>query len=197
MAFKEVWIGSVGPFLYEDTDTYEDGEDLRGIRVDQMLMDNAPFSDNEVLRKADIYTDITNHSTQHENGGSDEMGVGGLSGLLADDQHVLDAEVLAVAAKKGANSDITSTYALHSIHGVLNVTGALTAASYADNTPGFVGDALSEIMLIETVGGEIDHSTLPDFARKQVVVDGKVEEKRDLGAMVSMLVVAIQQLNSK
>ena len=107
MALKEVWIGSVGPFLYEDTDTYEDGEDLRGLRVEQMFMDNAPASDNEVLRRADIDTDITNHSTQHENGGSDEIDVGGLSGLLTDDQHVLDAEVLAVAAAKGNNNDIT------------------------------------------------------------------------------------------
>ena len=33
-----------------------------------------------------------------ENGGAKEISVTGLSGLLADDQHVLDAEVLAVAA---------------------------------------------------------------------------------------------------
>lgn len=40
----------------------------------------------------------TNHAVKHQNGGSDEVTVLGLSGLLADDQHVLDAEVLAVAA---------------------------------------------------------------------------------------------------
>lgn len=38
------------------------------------------------------------HAGSHEDGGTDEVDVGGLSGLLADDQHVLDAEVLAVAA---------------------------------------------------------------------------------------------------
>ena len=38
------------------------------------------------------------HAATHENGGADEVSVIGLSGLLADDQHVLDAEVLAVAA---------------------------------------------------------------------------------------------------
>lgn len=38
------------------------------------------------------------HASRHENGGADEISVAGLSGLLADDQHVLDAEVLAVAA---------------------------------------------------------------------------------------------------
>lgn len=41
---------------------------------------------------------IDEHSASHENGGADEISVTGLSGLLADDQHVLDAEVLAVAA---------------------------------------------------------------------------------------------------
>jgi hypothetical protein len=35
------------------------------------------------------------HTSTHENGGSDEVSVTGLSGLLADDQHVLDAEVYA------------------------------------------------------------------------------------------------------
>ena len=38
------------------------------------------------------------HAARHENGGLDEVSVAGLSGLLADDQHILDAEVLLVAA---------------------------------------------------------------------------------------------------
>jgi hypothetical protein len=45
------------------------------------------------------------HKTRHENAGADEISVAGLSGLLADDQHVLDVEVLAAA---GVNSGITS-----------------------------------------------------------------------------------------
>jgi len=40
----------------------------------------------------------TAHKTSHQNAGTDEISVAALSGLLADDQHVLDAEVLAVAA---------------------------------------------------------------------------------------------------
>jgi len=40
---------------------------------------------------------LLTHNTRHENGGADEVSVVGLSGLLADDQHVLDAEVTAVA----------------------------------------------------------------------------------------------------
>lgn len=34
------------------------------------------------------------HASAHQNGGDDEISVTGLSGLLADDQHVLDAEVI-------------------------------------------------------------------------------------------------------
>jgi len=37
------------------------------------------------------------HAALHENGGADEISVDGLSGTLADDQHVLDAEVQAVS----------------------------------------------------------------------------------------------------
>jgi len=38
------------------------------------------------------------HAGSHEDTGADEISVAALSGLLADDQHVIDAEVLAVAA---------------------------------------------------------------------------------------------------
>jgi hypothetical protein len=37
------------------------------------------------------------HKARHQDGGADEISVTGLSGLLADDQHVLDSEVTAVA----------------------------------------------------------------------------------------------------
>ncbi|MBA7609785.1 hypothetical protein ES703_16979 [subsurface metagenome] len=36
------------------------------------------------------------HASTHENGGGDEISAAGLSGLLADDQHVLDTEVTSV-----------------------------------------------------------------------------------------------------
>ena len=36
---------------------------------------------------------LDDHSTRHEDGSADEISVTALSGLLADDQHVLDAEV--------------------------------------------------------------------------------------------------------
>ena len=47
----------------------------------------------------------TAHATTHENAGDDEVSVTDLSGLLADDQHVLDAEVLAVASDLDHSAD--------------------------------------------------------------------------------------------
>lgn len=46
------------------------------------------------------------HAASHQDGGSDEVSVAALSGLLADDQHVLDAE--AVAACEAAGLDLAS-----------------------------------------------------------------------------------------
>ena len=43
-------------------------------------------------------TAVAAHKTSHQNDGGDEISVAGLSGLLADDQHVLDAEVTAAVA---------------------------------------------------------------------------------------------------
>lgn len=57
---------------------------------DYTIGDHADFAG-----KADLA-----HKTRHQNAGADEINVVGLSGLLADDQHVLDAEVLAVAPSK-------------------------------------------------------------------------------------------------
>ena len=51
------------------------------------------------------------HATKHQDGGDDEVGVAALTGLLADDQHVLDAEVTAVAialTQKAAASGVAS-----------------------------------------------------------------------------------------
>lgn len=75
-----------------------------------------------------IFT-ATSHATSHQNGGADEISVAGLSGLLADDQHVLGAEVLAVAAAKGANNDITSLLALSGAQTIpsINLTGGQIA----------------------------------------------------------------------
>lgn len=54
MATKEYWLGSKGPFLYDDGDSYPDGETFQGIRVAQARIDEAPTSDNEVARQTEV-----------------------------------------------------------------------------------------------------------------------------------------------
>ena len=49
--------------------------------------------------------DVAAHHARHEDGSADEVSVTGLSGLLADDQHVLDAEVKSVFATIVCNND--------------------------------------------------------------------------------------------
>jgi len=51
---QEVWVGSSGPHLYDDEDTYPDGEYFRGVRAEQMWVENAPTDDHEVVRLADL-----------------------------------------------------------------------------------------------------------------------------------------------
>jgi len=68
--------------------------------------------------------------------------------------------------------------------GIGYFAGALTAASYADNTPYFEGDALTEILKIKGKDGEIDHKSLPDFAYVERVeniktVDPKTEVTKE------------------
>lgn len=77
--------------------------------------------------------------------------------------------------------------------------GNVSAASFTDRTPMFNGDALDSIKRIKgekKEKGLIDHSTLPAFARVRVKATKRSEEYdgRDIGAMVSVLTVGIQQL---
>lgn len=89
----------------------------------------------------------------------------------------------------------------------LYVTSNCSALSFTDRTPHYDGDALAELRGIRgktrTVRGkqikEIDHSTLPAFARVALErgAGKQPEEGRDLGAMISMLTVAVQQLDAR
>jgi len=54
MALQEFWIGSVGPLLYYDTDTYPDAVTLRAFRGEQIYLENAPANDEEVVRLVDL-----------------------------------------------------------------------------------------------------------------------------------------------
>lgn len=60
------------------------------------------------------------HASAHENDGADEISVAGLSGLLADDQHVLDAEVKAIKLDDfTAPDDTTDLDASAALHGLM------------------------------------------------------------------------------
>ena len=75
--------------------------------------------------------------------------------------------IVAMTMTTGGNVGIGTTspsYKLE-VNGTGHFTGALTAASYADGTPAFEGDALDAISKIKTTDGEIDHASLPEFAR--------------------------------
>lgn len=59
------------------------------------------------------------HASSHENGGADEISVAALSGLLADDQHVLDAEVKLIKlddlTAPDDNTDLDASAAKHGL----------------------------------------------------------------------------------
>lgn len=50
-------MGSVGPLVYDDADTYPDAVAQRAFRGPQLYIDNAPADPNEVVRLSDITTD--------------------------------------------------------------------------------------------------------------------------------------------
>lgn len=124
------------------------------------------------------------------------------------------AEKMRITA--GGNVGIGTT---NPTNGVLEVVGQVyfsancSALSFTDRTPFYSGDAVAELRKIKGKNGEIDHGTLPTFVRakhkvQKQMVPGRpefgtytgVEEvanERDLGAMISMMTVAIQQLDQR
>jgi hypothetical protein len=79
----------------------------------------------------------TSHNTSHENGGSDEISVAGLSGVLADDQHVIDSEVESVitaelAGGQSIDNAIDSLVATHATDGDAHHNESHTVASHSD-----------------------------------------------------------------
>lgn len=82
----------------------------------------------------------------------------------------------------------------------LYVVGDVNCASVTDRTPGYNGDALSELKNITNdTHGRISHKTLPAFARAKFTdpATGQETEGRNIGNMVSILTRAVQQLTEK
>ena len=75
------------------------------------------------------------HASSHENGGDDEMTVLGLSGLLADDQHVLDSEAKAAAVQSGAITNGVTLAPTHdAVFDVKTTADAAQTAGEVDST---------------------------------------------------------------
>jgi hypothetical protein len=91
------------------------------------------------------------------------------------------------------------------------VTGNMSALTITDRTPFYDGDAVAELRQVRGVaqyakGGaplagesELDHESLPTFARKRVYnhVTKEERDERDIGAMVSILTTAVQQIDAR
>ncbi len=96
------------------------------------------------------WDDPATHSASHENIGGDEISVAALSGLLADDQHVIDAE--AIAAIEAEATVVLS--------GSLSVTDATASTSKTTGSGKFAGGVgvvgniwASNIGVLSTIGG--------------------------------------------
>jgi len=134
--------------------------------------------------------------------------IAGMGGVKGDASGELPIVLNANGQPVGIGAATTPTTPLY-VTGNAYFTANVSALSFTDRTPGYDGDALAELAGIKTKGGEIDHATLPAFARTEQIhktvetVNGKevttetVEEGRDLGAMISMLTVAVQQLKAE
>lgn len=65
MAIKEFWVGSVGPFLYDDGETYPDSMDRVAFRGAQVYLDEAPIEDMHVMRKEDTEAYVVAYVTTY------------------------------------------------------------------------------------------------------------------------------------
>ena len=114
-----------------------------------------------------------------------------------------DSNLIITREKSTGNKTVNANCDTFNASNNVYVTNNCSALSFTDRTPFFDGDAMAELRNIKgkTNRGkkEIDHSTLPAFARKRIQQrgSGDTEEGRDLGAMISILVVAVQQLDAR
>ena len=118
-----------------------------------------------------------------------------------------------IVLQRGMADPVTSLIVgnnvFYAFNGVFNVdslysTGDVSALSFTDRTPAYIGDALSDLRGVgNDKQGNLDHRTLPKAARKQIrhtqknkneSTEEREEEGRDIGMMVSILTKAIQQL---
>jgi hypothetical protein len=100
---------------------------------------------------------------------------------------------------------------LSTVAGGVYITGDCSALTFTDRTPFYEGSAVEDINKIKGKDGKIDHATLPDFAHRPGVPavlptdpedpedlgTPEIPPGRDLGAMISILVKAVQELSAE
>jgi hypothetical protein len=182
-------VANAGALMDSDTDNIDNTHINWGSGVGQVDADDVPES---ATRKwaGESGADVTGsndpkaHATSHQNGGGDEISVAGLSGLLADDQHVLDTEV--VAAAEGiklddftAPDDTTDLDATDALHGLMSkadkgkLDGIETAADVTDATN---VNAAGAVMEGDSAGGDLEGTyPSPTVKAASTTVAGKSE----------------------
>jgi len=123
------------------------------------------------------------HKTSHENAGTDEISVTGLSGVLADDQHVIDAEVQAVSinnVSEDTTPDLGGTLGVGELGIKLDpVIGTNLGYSgiVEDGTAGYGDTAVGELVYLASADGkwekadaDAEATTKPELAMVLSVV---------------------------
>ena len=72
--------------------------------------------------------DVADHSARHENAGADEISVAGLSGVLADDQHIIDAEAITAMGVKGDSNPLNHDRPIQATESVVGIAEIATQA---------------------------------------------------------------------
>ena len=126
-------------------DVYEEGVLVKSRTKLNFIGDDVTATDDEANARVNvtIASGVPDaHKTTHQNGGTDEINVGGLSGLLADDQHIIDAEAVSAMGVKGTGNPLNHDFYVHPNHsgevtsladGAQTIaTAAVTLAKMAD-----------------------------------------------------------------
>lgn len=100
------------------------------------------------------------------------------------------------------------TLIIYPATGNLWAGGDVSALTFTDRTPYFEGDALNELIKFTGKDGEIDHKSLSDFVKvervkpiyaldEKTIIGYSTQTERDLGATITLLTIAIKQLNER
>lgn len=78
MARKKYWIGSTGPFFYDDEQPVNDPDGIEsisqsGIVAPSVKVQNAPVTEYDVVRRGDVVGGSVPHAGTHVLGGTDPL----------------------------------------------------------------------------------------------------------------------------